>query len=281
MTLQTTTSRVSLYLKAALFMILMLIAGFFLVIFFLVGIIEALLTGDYLLFVGGIIFLVLFLLVGTVARRFQPAWEKLEETMGLKPKTRRESITEVLPLFISLFVAIVFTFVFESYLLSFPQVISPSLAEEMLRSILTLDGILIGFCGVVLAQYLWAINSKGNVIYEQMMLHGEDAKKLERLNEEVKWLSRTKYFTIGMVFYSMMPLLASILICLNKLTLVEGNHPISPRLLLYDPIFGLVVGIMLLAFTTMQFSLLPKPIKPPTESSKQESSEKKVKKDGQ
>jgi flagellar biosynthesis protein FlhB len=106
-------------------MILMLIAGFFLVIFFLVGIIEALLTGDYLLFVGGIIFLVLFLLVGTVARRFQPAWEKLEETMGLKPKTRRESITEVLPLFISLFVAIVFTFVFESYLLSFPQVISP------------------------------------------------------------------------------------------------------------------------------------------------------------
>jgi len=81
------------------------------------------------------------------------------------------------------------------------------------------------------------------------------------LNEEVLRLSRTRLFTIGTVFYSIMPLLASVLICLNKLTLVEGNQSVSPRLLMFDPIFALVVGIILLALTTMQTSLLPRTVK--------------------
>ena len=195
--------------------------------------------------------------MGTVAKRFESAWEQFEQMRGIRPKTTREAFKDSLPFVLMLLLVLVFAYVFETYFLSFPYTISPSLARDMLKSILTIDGILIGFYGVVLAQFLWAIHSKGNVIYEQMIAHGDDNDTIQKLNDEVRRLSRTRTATVGSVFFSMMPLLASILLCLNKLPMTESDNPIATKSLMFDPILALIAGIMLLSITTLQVRLLP------------------------
>jgi hypothetical protein len=251
------TSKRAAYVKAVLYLILTLIAGFFLVIFFLGGIVGLLLTGDLTLLIGGIFFFALFLIVGTIAKKFEPAWKEFERIKGIRRKTTREAFKESLPSFITIVLALIFAWIFESYFLSFPPNLSPDLAREMLKAILTIDGILIGFFGVVLAQLLWAVHSKGNVIYEQMLAYKEDATAIRELNDEVEILARTKRVIIVSFFYSMMPLLASILLCLSKLPLIDNMEPVSPRRLLFDPLLALIVGIILLAIITFQVDLLP------------------------
>lgn len=257
MTSKIDTSRTWLYFRAALFVILTLVAGFFLVVFFVVGIGVALLTGDYTLFVGGIFSFVLFLFVMSIAKKLEPAWKQFEDIRGIKPKTTHEAFKNNLLFIAVVFLMLVFAYVFESYFFSFPSAISASLAREILAVILTIDGILIGFCGVILAQFLWAIHSKGNVIFEQMIMHKVNEATIQKLNDEVERLGRARLAAIGSVFYSMMPLLASILLCLNKLALIDGNNPISPRTMMFDPILALIVGIILLVISTLQTNLLP------------------------
>lgn len=259
---QQITSRKTTYVKAALFIILVLVAGFFLVIFFLAGIIGALLTGDFTLFFGGVIFFIISMALTAVARRLEPAWEEFERIRGIRPKTRREALKESLPFFGTILFTIVFAWIFESYFVSFHPTISPDLAKEILKAILTVDGILIGFYGVILAQVLSAIHSRGNVIYEQMIEKREDEPILQELNREVERLGRSRMLTIGAVFYSMMPLLASILLCLSRLTLIEATNQISTRELMFDPILAMIVGIVLLALTMLQTNPLPKMDKP-------------------
>lgn len=260
MTSEKTLSKRSLYIKVALYVILMLVAGFFLVIFFLGGIVGAILAGNITLFFGGIFFLILFIVVGTIAKRLEPAWEEFERLRGIEPKTTREAFREGLPLIATIILTLFFGYIFESYIISFPTSISPDMAKDLLKAILTIDGILIGFYGVVLAQLLWAVHSKGNVIYEQMIAHRENSALLEELSNEVKRLARSKRVVIGYFFFSMMPLLASILLSLNRLPLVESVEPIPSRTLLFDPLLALIVGIVLLAVSMFQLDLLPRTI---------------------
>lgn len=227
MATKVTSSRKSIYLKSALFVILTLIAGFFLVIFFFAGVVGALVTRDYTLFIGGLLFFILFMIVGSVAKRLEPAWREFENLRGIRPKSTREALKDSLPFWSVLILTFIIGFLMESYFGSFTSTVSPNLAQEMLKSILTVDGILIGFDGVVLAQFLWAIHSKGNVIYEQMITPiGNEAVTLQ-LNNDVERLNRTRFAVIASVFYAMMPLLTSILLSLSKLTLIEANKPIS------------------------------------------------------
>lgn len=255
---QETASRKKIYVKAALFIILVLIAGFFLVIFFLAGVIGSLLTGDYTLFFGGVIFFILSMALAAAARKLESAWEEFERIRGIRPKKRREAFRESLPLFGIIIFTIVFAWIFESYFVSFPPSINPDLAKEMLKAILTVDGILIGFYGVILAQVLWALHSRGNIIYEQMIEKREDKTIFQELKQEAERLGKSRIVTIGAVFYSMMPLLASILLCLSKMTLIGDTVQISTRELMFDPILAMIVGIVLLAFTMLHTNLLPK-----------------------
>jgi MFS family permease len=260
MTIERGSSKRATYLRATLYAILMLIAGFFLVIAFLGGIIGPLLTGNYALFAGGIIFFVLFLVVGTIAKKFEPAWQKFEELRGIKKKTTREALKDNATFIIMVLLTLAFGIIYESYFLSFPPTLPSILAQEILKSILTIDGILIGFSGVVLAQFLWAIHSKGNTIYEQMIVNRKEKDIIRELNEELWRLGKVRLAAIGAAFYSLMPLLASILICINHLPMTVGTEAVSPRTLLFDPILAMIAGIMLLAIGTFQINLLPRTI---------------------
>jgi len=250
-------SKKSIYLRAALFLVLVLVAGFFLVLFVLGGIIGSISTGDWEPLIGGAIYFVLFLIVMSIAKKFEKAWVEFERLIGIKQRTRRENLKESLPLVLLIIIALFFAWILESYFLSFPTSISPELAREMLKTILTVDGILIGFDGVILAQLLWAIHSKGNIIYEKILENPEQKQTLHELKNELKRLGRKRLGVIISMFYSMMPLLASILLCLNKLPLAYGIKEVSPRELLYDPISGLIVGVIILVYVMLYTNLLP------------------------
>lgn len=250
-------SKRSIYLRALLFLGLTLLAGLFLVLFFFMGVFGSISTGDWNELIGGAIYFVLFIIVMSIAKKFEAAWTEFETLIGIKQRTRRETFKEIFPIFLFMSIALVFTWVIETYFLSFPTSISSELAKEMLKAILTIDGILIGFYGVVLAQLLWAIHSKGNIIYQTIIEKRNEKETLHELKKEIKRLSRTRLSVIILIFITMMPLLASILLSLNRMPLAYGIAEVSPRELLYDPISGLLTGILTLVYVMLYTNLLP------------------------
>jgi hypothetical protein len=250
-------SKRNIYIKAALYIILILIAGFFLVIFIFGGVMGLLLTGNTEHIISGIVYFVLFIIVASLAKKLENAYEEFERIRGIKKQTTRENFKENLPFILVIISTLIFAWIFESYFLSFQSNISSELAIEILKTILTVNGILIGFDGVVLAQLLWAIHSKGNIIYEKMLEKAGKEEIVQELKKEIKQLSRKRLRVIASIFYSMMPLLASILLSLNKLTLTYGLEVVSPRELLFDPLLGLLTGVILLILVMLQTNLLP------------------------
>jgi len=233
-----------LYLKVFLFVLLVLAALFLLLGAFLGGIIGAVITGNATLVVGGFILFVGFIILMLVAKKFEPAWKEYEQLKGVKKKTLRESMKDLLPFLAIMLSTLVLAVIFEEYFLNFPETMSSSLGKEILNSIITVDGILIGLCGVVLAQFLWALHSKGNVLFEQMVANYKDKVVTEWLNDELDNLNRVRAGTILTISFSVIPPLASLLFCLSKLPLTEGVDVVSTRTLLFDPITVMVVGVV-------------------------------------
>jgi len=250
----------TVYVKAALFIIFLFLAGLSLLIFFVGGVVGFLLTRNYLLFLGGLFYFFIFLFLAFITRKLEPAWEEVQAVLGFKPKpkTTKEALKETLPLFAILILSIVIGLLLEWYFILFPAAISKELAHEMLGSILTIDGILLGFYGVILAQFLWAIHSKGNLIYEQMIANRTDNDVTARLSEESSRLGKDRIFVVIGIFYAAMPILASFLLCFIKLSLTEGSGTISPRTVMYDPTMALITGIILLVIMSLAINLLPK-----------------------
>ena len=253
--------RKNLYLKVFLFFFLMLVATFFLMGALVGGILGPIMTGDVTLIVGGIIFFGCFIILMLAAKKFEPAWKEYEALKGIKRKTTRESIKDNIPFFALMLSSLILAFIFEEYFLNFPETITSTLGKEILNSILTVDGIIIGLCGVVLAQFLWALHSKGNILFEQMIVNYKDSNVTEWLNNELDNLNRIRAGTVVAISFSVVPPLASLLICLSKLPMTDGVAVVPSRTLLFDPISVMVVGVVGLIWITSQVNLLPK--KPP------------------
>ena len=83
----------TVYVKAALFLIFLFLTGLSLLGFFIGGVVGFLLTRDYLLFLGGLFYFVIFLFLAFITRKLEPAWEEAQAALGLKPKpkTTREA----------------------------------------------------------------------------------------------------------------------------------------------------------------------------------------------
>jgi len=258
----------TVYIKAALFLILLFLAGLSLLGFFFFGI-GVFITGDYLLFFGGLFYLVIFIILMSAVRKLEPAWEEVQAHFGFKPKpkTAKEAFRESLPMFGLFILSFVVYGLMELYFNQFPAIISKELAGKMINSILTIDGILLGLYGVILAQFLWAIHSKGNLIYEQMIIYRTENNNdvIARLSEESNRLNKNRIWVIIGMFYAAMPILASFLLCLTKLPLIEGNGTIAVRTVMFDPIVALIVGIALVVAVSLATNLLPRRDKWPIE----------------
>jgi hypothetical protein len=257
------TSKI-VYIKAVLFFVFLFLAAINLMIFFFVGVIGSLVTGSYLLFLGGLFYFFIFVILTFIARKLEPAWEEAQAALGFKPKpkTTKEAIKETAPSLALLLVSFIVYCGIEWYFTQFPSSITSKLAHEMLGSILTIDGILLGFYGVVLAQFLWAIHSKGNIIYEQLIANKDDECVVNSLIEDLSRLSKQRSAVIIGMFYAAMPILASFLLCLMKLPLTNSSgletELVYARTILYDPLASLVTGIILLVAVSLMANLLPK-----------------------
>lgn len=248
-----------LYVKIVLFVILVLATAFFLLVF-VFGIILFLISGDFAMLVGGVSSFGFSIVSMVAAKKFEPAWDEFERIRGVTKKTATENLTESLPFIGSFIFLFIFAAIFQWYFSSFLSVtINPTLGKEMLEILLTVDGILMGFYGVVLAQTLAAIHNKGNVIYEQMIRNRNDPILIQALKEEVQTLKRKRTGHIVALFYSMMPLLASILFAFGKISTIDvaGNDLISTNDLMFAPLLAMIVGIILLVMVMLQFNLLP------------------------
>lgn len=253
MALKDRLGKARFYTKVAAFMVLMLVAGFFLLVS-IFGIVEFLLTKNSTFLIGGIFSFFLFFVIGMISKRLEPAYRKFEESMQKGRKTTYEDLKENWLFLLIIPGIIAFSLVFESYFLQFPPAISGNLAQDMLKSVLTIDGIVIGFDGVILAQFLWAIHSKGNILYDLILKEDYD---IQKLNSEVKGLNRKRIATIFVAFYSTLPILASIFYCFTNLALIDGKETVSPRDVMFQPLLWLCAGVMLLIISTMQTNLLP------------------------
>ena len=265
MNTEVTESKTKVYSKAILFIVLTLTAGFFLLVALFSGIIEAFSTGNYLFIAGGIFYFALFLVIMFIARKFEPDYRKFEELRGINRKTPRESLKDGLPILTVIISGLILAAIFEQYFLNFPSQIYGSLGKEILNSILTIDGIIIGLCGVVLAQFLWAIHSKGNILFEQMILHRKDKEVTAWINSELDNLRRLRFGTVILIFFAVIPPLASFLFCLVRLPMTEGVALVSSKALLFDPITIMIVGVLALVWITSQADLLPKKLTIPQE----------------
>jgi hypothetical protein len=252
-----------IYVKAALFFVFLFLACVSWALFFLYGVVPSLTTGNYLLFLRGLVFLIMFVVFTFAGRKLEPAWEQVQSILGFKPKPKstKEALKETAPTIALLIVALSVYAGIDWYFTLFPTSMSVDLAHEMLTSILTVDGILIGFNGVILAQLLWAIHSKGNLIYEQLISNRTHDDVVANLGEELNRLGRQRTVVIVGMFYAATPILASFLLCIMKLPLTAtsfGNDAVSPRMVLYDPLAAMITGIILLATVSLLANLLPK-----------------------
>lgn len=256
----------TVYAKASLFLILLFLAGLSLLGFFFFGI-GVFLTRNLLLVFGVLFYLAVFMILMSIVRKLEPAWEEVQARFGVKPKpkTTKEAFIESLPMLGLFIVTFVVYGLMELYFNQFPAIISKELASKMLNSILTVDGILLGLDGVILAQFLWAIHSKGNLIYEQMITHNAENEVITHLSEESNRLNRDRIWVVAGMFYAAMPILASFLLCLTKLPLTEENGTISVRTVMFDPTASLIVGITLVVLVSLATNLLPKRSRWPAE----------------
>jgi len=237
--------------------------GLFFLFLSVVGIIAWITTGYVEFLVGSVIFFVFFIPCGYIVKKFEPEWRQFERRRGYTPPTTTDSFKSILKGLAWVVASFLLLLLLNQYFRLFPQSIEPNLAIEIIKAIIQINGILIGFSGLVFAQLLWAIHSQQNVVYQEKLAEGrlqigEGAIVVrEDLYERLKVLEATRRSMIVNIFFTVVPFVVSILISLSKMAWVgsyEGGYPI--RMLLWDPLFWLVFGICFFTLVTMRTKLI-------------------------
>jgi hypothetical protein len=230
---------------------------FFSLLCFLAGLIGFVVIRDWNLLVGGFLWFTIFFGTGLVVRRLklESTWKAYEQRKGIKPKTLREILSASTKGLLVLVCVIIFSYFFQTYILSYPETITIGLAQDVMKSIMSLNGILIGFSGVIYAQLLWAIHSKGNTLY-QYLLSTNPTNVDNHLQQELDKLHQSRITMFINILYSTVPFVYSILLCLNKMATIQGNT-VSTRILIEQPILWTIVGIGLMCYALVRIDLLP------------------------
>ncbi|WNZ29960.1 MAG: hypothetical protein IAX21_03635 [Candidatus Bathyarchaeota archaeon] len=251
--------KIFLFFASALFFSLIMTFALFMTFAFLI-------SGEYeLLFAGGFYFVVsigLFI----VTKKLQPFWEEYQLIRGIKQKTTTEFLKEILPNMGFMFFLVVFFGLIDQYfnLIFFPS-ISKELTKNILETFITFNGILIGFFGVVFAQFISAIHNKGNVLYQQLIINSENSRKLHYLTQELKILKKDRNAAIFSMFCSIVFLIISVLLSYSQITEIDQVKTllVDSKEVFFYPLLITISAIVLLIMSVFQLDLLPR-IKEPT-----------------
>jgi hypothetical protein len=182
----------------------------------------------------------------------------------VKPLNKKKIIQQFLSYFlasISLAVAI-FYFCYQ-FIGIFPEYVPISGANELLNISITVNGILLGFVGVIFAQLLSSIIDQQNVLFQRIL---EDSKEASSRLEAIKYLDIRRNALSFIAVLTFVSLSLSILISIVSLANISNLQPsdtYSSFGFLFLPLLFTVVAVVLLVL-----SLTALPMRPPIEKSK-------------
>jgi predicted nucleic acid-binding Zn ribbon protein len=156
-------------------------------------------------------------------------------------------------------IAVIFVFaILLSVIGFFPEYVPISNANDLLNSVINVDGILLGFVGIVFAQLLSSIMDQQNVIYERILEKPDEAaenmKSLEFMDARKCGLSLITVVTFGSLLGSIFVSLANI--AKNSKLLPTDTYATFG--ILFGPLLYTIIAVILL---TLALAVLP--MRPP------------------
>lgn len=246
--------QVLFYIKIALFIILVLSAFYFFVNFIALIILFFYIKEYIVLFTASISFTI-FMVSTYIAKKLEDTYTEWMVIRGFKPT--KFNIRDIFPFIVLLFGGFILIYVFYRYFILFPPTITSDYAKEIIKSLLTINAILIGVHGVIFSQYLRSIYNRGNILYEKMISNNITKDYIVKINDQIKKLQRIRSSLIFNIIYSLMPFIASILFCLNKFTLIEAKNQVPSDKLLAEPLIAFFFGILLMIYLMWRTNILP------------------------
>lgn len=138
-----------------------------------------------------------------------------------------------------------------------PEFLSISTGKELLNIMITVNGLLLGFVGVVFAQILSSIIGQQNILYQSILDKGDkknDKKKsLEFLDLKRNALSFTILFTFAFILLSIFSSMSNI----ATISQYQPTDTYSTFSFLYGPLLFMMIAVILVAISLMAVPLQP------------------------
>jgi hypothetical protein len=199
---------------------------------------------------------------------------------SLKSKITKEKIKEwifsivkaVIFTFLILVVLYVFLYIVTSIVIYFPQTMKPQTVSQILSAIIEVNGIFLGFSGIIFAQVLASLIDQQNIVYAKLLDEPDMNSKRAKLSVEYLDLfeERKRNFVIT-VFITFILLVASIIESMKGLAdvskILDWDIELWTGHYISYPMLYMLGAIAVLLFSVFVFSL-----KPPYPSFKEEKS---------
>ena len=163
--------------------------------------------------------------------------------------------------YITLFEAVFIIAFFIAFAISswFPDYIKVQGATDLMKALVDVEGVLLGFVGIVYAQLFYSIMNQQNTIFEKML---SNLKKYSQFESFLKEYSNRKKLLIIATIATFTFMLLSILASLVGLAILSNFDPVvdtyAPFSLTLFPMFCLIQAIAILVI-----ALVGLPTEPP------------------
>jgi hypothetical protein len=183
----------------------------------------------------------------------------------IQKKINREALKQFgknfgLALVIDLFVLAIF-FLVVRIASAFPDYIRPPGASELMKTLIEVSGILIGFSGIIYAQLFSSLSSQQNVILTRILEKPDksDALKTYLKEYDIKWqaVALAAVWTFALLLFS---ILASLINLVNVAALDPEKDTIAPFGLSFFSLF-FIIGAMFLVIIALSGLSLKPPLK--------------------
>jgi predicted RNA-binding Zn-ribbon protein involved in translation (DUF1610 family) len=136
----------------------------------------------------------------------------------------------------------------------FPDYVPISDGNDLLNIMISVDGILLGFVGIVFAQLLSSVSAQQNVLYQRILekpLEAEENKKTYDFLDGQKYaLSLVTVITFGSLIGSIFISMANI----AKNSLLKSTDTFATFALLFGPLLYTIIAVV---FLTLALAILP------------------------
>ncbi len=161
-------------------------------------------------------------------------------------------------LFISIIAVVTVFYVSFSVTRFFPDYIPISNANDLLNIMINVDGILLGFVGIIFAQLLSSVSDQQNALYQRIL--DKPAEASENM-KSLKFLDGQKYGLSLITVVTFGSLLGSIFVSMTNIaknSLLKSTDTFATFSLLFGPLFYTMIAVI---FLILALAILP--LRPP------------------